>query len=128
MPFLPIEKLEKLLENEVGETIRWRDLPENVWYKIDSISDRKENEYGDSFILGLVNREGESSNVWSISNLIDKLKTKLGSDFDDFDKYDIYVLSLGLKNSKNKRKYFNFKVVFNEKDMSVNSDSEESDN
>ena len=128
MPFLPIEKLEKLLENEVGETIRWRDLPENVWYKIDSISDRKENEYGDSFILGLVNREGESSNVWSISNLIDKLKTKLGSDFDDFDKYDIYVLSLGLKNSKNKRKYFNFKVVFNEKGMSDNSNSEESDN
>ena len=128
MPFLPIEKLEKLLENEVGETIRWRDLPENVWYKIDCISDRKENEYGDSFILGLVNREGESSNVWSISNLIDKLKTKLGSDFDDFDKYDIYVISLGLKNSKNKRKYFNFKVVFNEKETSVNSDSEESDN
>ena len=93
MPFLSIEKLEKLLENEVGETIKWRDLPENVWYKIDSISDRKENEYGDSFILGLVNREGECFNVWSISNLIDKLKVKLSSDFDDFDEYDIcYII------------------------------------
>ena len=122
MTFLSIEKL---LENEVGETIRWKELPEKVWYKIDSISDKKENEYGDSFILGLVNREGESSNVWSISNLIDKLKTKLGSDFDDFDKYDIYVLSLGLKNSKNKRKYFNFKVIFSEKETSVNSDSDD---
>jgi len=93
MPFLSIEKLEKLLENEVGETIKWRDLPENVWYKIDSISDRKENKYGDSFILSLVNREGECFNVWSISNLIDKLKVKLSSDFDDFDEYDIcYII------------------------------------
>ena len=40
------------------------------------------------------------------------------------DKYDIYVISLGLKNSKNKRKYFNFKVVFNEIDMSDNSNSD----
>ena len=121
MPFLPIEKLEKLLENEVGETIRWKELPEEVWYQIDSISDEKKGEYGVSFILSLVDREGESLNVWSISNLINKLKTKLGSDFDDFDKYDIYVISLGLKNSKNKRKYFDFKVVFNKKEMSDNS-------
>jgi len=125
MPFLPIEKLEKLLENEVGETIRWRDLPENVWYKIDSISEEREGEYGPSYILALVNEEGECFNIWSIPNLINRLKSKLGVNFNKFDEYDTYVISLGLKHSKNKRKYFDFKVVFNEKETSVNSDSDD---
>ena len=53
-----------------------------------------------------------------ISNLIDKLKTKLGSDFIKFNEYDIYTISYGLKKSKNKRKYFDFKIVFSEKNTS----------
>ena len=128
MAFLSDEKLEKLIENIVTDTIRWRELPEEVWYKITNISDEKEGEYGSYYILTLADRENNYYEVWSISNLIDKLKTKLGSDFIRFDEYDIYTISYGLKKSKNKKKYFNFKVVFNEKETSVNSDSEESVN
>ena len=118
MSFLSVEKLEKLIENAVTDTIRWRELPEEVWYKITNISNEKEGEYGSYYILTLADRENNYYEVWSISNLIDKLKTKLGSDFIKFDEYDIYTVSYSLKKSKNKKKYFNFKVVFNKKDTS----------
>ena len=125
MVFLSKEKLEKLLENIDTDTIRWRDLPKKVWYQIDNISEEREGEYGPSYILALVNEEGECFNIWSIPNLINRLKSKLGVNFNKFDEYDTYVISLGLKHSKNKRKYFDFKVVFNEKETSVNSDSDD---
>ena len=73
MVFLSDEKLEKLIENTATESTRWRDLPEEVWYKITNISNEKEGEYGSYYILTLADRENNYYEVWSISNLIDKL-------------------------------------------------------
>ena len=115
MAFLSAEKLEKLTENIVTDTIKWRELPEKVWYKITNISDEKKGEYGSSYILTLADRENNYYEVWSISNLINKLKIKLGSDFNRFDEYDIYTRSKGLRVSIKEKEYFDFKVVFSEK-------------
>ena len=114
MAFLSVEKLEKLIENETSDAIKWSELSKNNWYKIKNISDNINSKYGDSYILNLIDREEKCFNVWSIPNLIKKLKFKLGNNFNKFDNYTTYCQSLGIKKSANNRNYFNFKVVFEE--------------
>ena len=117
MAFLSDKKLEKLLESEVSDTIKWSELPTNIWYKIENISDKITSQFGDSYILSLVDRNGGIYNVWSIPNLIIKLKFKLGNNFNKFENYIVYCQSLGLKKSSTSdNQYYNFKIVFGEKD------------
>ena len=118
MAFLSDKKLEKLFESEVSDTIKWGELPTNTWYQIENISDKITSQFGDSYILSLVDRNGDIYNVWSIPNLIIKLKFKLGDIFNKFENYVVYCQSLGLKKSSTSdNQYFNFKIVFDEKDQ-----------
>ena len=113
MAFLSDKKLEKLFESEVSDTIKWGELPTNIWYQIENISDKITSQFGDSYILSLVDRNGDIYNVWSIPNLIIKLKFKLGNNFNKFKNYIVYCQSLGLKKSSiSDKEYFNFKIVF----------------
>ena len=113
MAFLSDKKLEKLFESEVSDTIKWGELPTNIWYQIENISDKITSQFGDSYILSLVDRNGDIYNVWSIPNLINKLRFKLGNNSNKFENYIVYCQSLGLKKSSiSDKEYFNFKIVF----------------
>ena len=113
MAFLSDKKLEKLFESEVSDTIKWGELPTNIWYQIENISDKITSQFGDSYILSLVDRNGDIYNVWSIPNIIIKLKFKLGNNFNKFENYAVYCQSLGLKKSSiSDKEYFNFKIAF----------------
>ena len=117
MAFLSDKKLEKLFESEVSDTIKWGDLPVNIWYQIENISDKITSQFGDSYILSLFDRKGDCYNVWSIPNIIIKLKFRLGDNFNKFENYMVYCQSLGLKKSSTSdNQYFNFKIVFCKKD------------
>ena len=113
MAFLSDEKLEKLHESEVLDTIKWGELPTGIWHQIENISDKITSQFGDSYILSLIDRTGDIYNVWSIPSLVNKLKFKLGDNFNKFDSYIVYCQALGLKKSSTSdNEYFNFKVVF----------------
>ena len=113
MAFLSDKKLEKLFESEVSDTIKWGELPTNIWYQIENISDKITSQFGDSYILSLIDRNGDIYNVWSIPNIINKLKFKLGNNFNKFENYAVYCQSLGLKKSStSENQYYNFKIVF----------------
>jgi hypothetical protein len=93
-----------------SDIVKWRDLPQNVTFKINAIK-TIDAQYGKSTILDIENVDGETSRVWCCS--------RMASELLDYDWRDLagYFLSFGLLQSIQdaSRQYYSYHLEFRKK-------------
>ena len=96
-----------------NKAINLRDLPIDKEYYIKNISHAFKNKYGFSIILTLSDKNDNFIRVWSTPSLMKLLRNQLGDNFFrlNLKKCEYRVLSYGLKDCKNGKKYFDFSFM-----------------
>ena len=92
--------------DEFANTIKWREVIENVWIRVEYLLDVN-TQYRPAVVVGLLKRDGETIRAWTttlIGQVLTEKEKKKGSK-------NVYIKSTGKKLSKNEKKsYYNFQL------------------
>ena len=86
---------------EQKEIISWKEVPIGKIYAIESM-EKMDTKEGPATVVNLEDKEGKSLKAFATSVLAKDLEEKNGK---------LFIKSLGLKESKNGRKYYNYELV-----------------
>ena len=109
--FISLDEFESVLsKNKRKNTVKWSSVPLDVIFKVEEIKEvriAKNGEGMTSRIAELKNEGGEVTIAW-LPGIISKELNNI----EDFEKKQVYIRSLGLKDNKNgTRKYFDFDFI-----------------
>ena len=91
----------------VEKAIPWRDLPVGAVYRILSRRTVTANERP-SMILTLKGADNSTRDVWATSLILGRLQEEGAVSSDR----KVFIVSTGQKESKNKRTYYGFKILY----------------
>ena len=97
-------------EEEFANTIKWREVIENVWLRVEHLA-YVNTQYGPAVIVELLKRDGGKMRAWT-TKLIGEALTEKEKRKED---KNLFIMSKGKKFSKNeKNTYYNFQLkLFN---------------
>ena len=97
-------------DSDLTNCSKWRELTVGSWFEVADVMAVK-TQFGESFILTLISRDGISRRYWSTKMIGSEVGIRMTANTDG---KKLYVKSLGKKpNTQKTKEYFDFDIMCN---------------